>query len=60
MESHSRKRDEAGMACQNQQVTRLHTISDILPVLALIQAPCPGPLYMWNYIHTSTLSGLKV
>ena len=46
MELHSRKRDEVGMACWDQQVTHLHAISGILPVLALIQPPCPRPPYM--------------
>ena len=60
MKLQRRKKDEAGMACQDQEVTHLLTISGILPVMALSQVlPSPDP-HMLNYIHTSTLSGLKV
>lgn len=36
MKLQSRKKDEAGVAFQDQEVTHLLTISGILPVMALI------------------------
>ena len=48
------------LACQDQEVTHLLTISGILPVMALSQALLSPDPHMMNYIHSSTLSGLKV